>query len=85
MGAKRVTLYVFVPCLLGYIFLTSWFALREMLVLKEAFLFLGPRTGCFKAFPHGYNTYSVCLVSIFVPAAVMTLSTANFGQIHLLL
>jgi len=66
MGAKRVTLVVLVPCLLGYIFLLAWFSLQEMLVFKEAFLFLGPRTGCFKAFPRGYNSYSVYLISICV-------------------
>jgi len=47
-----------VPCLLGYIVLMSWFALHEMVVFNETFLFMGPKSGCFMAFPHGYIPYS---------------------------
>jgi len=54
-----LSLLIYLPCLFAYLFVICWYSLNEMVLLKDNFLMLG-RTACFRAFPHGYDTLSVC-------------------------
>ena len=87
-GAKRWTLFIYLPCLFGYLFIVCWHTLNEMALWKEAFLILG-RTACFRALYDRYGSYFVCFICFVAlrswPTDPISFSSADARKMHLAL